>query len=285
MTTTSARLRELLAAPQAARAAGAHDGLTARLVEEAGYDVVWASSFETSASRALPDMSLLTMTDYLQAAAWMVQSTSLPVLADCDTGFGNRLNIAYTVQRYEAAGVAGICLEDKVFPKKNSFLAVGQTLEDPAEFAARIRVAKEAQRDPEFVIVARVEALIAGTGMEDALTRAHLYADAGADAILIHSKSQEPHEIKEFLEHWQRRTPVVVVPTTYFRWKTEEASRAGASLVIYANQGLRAAVQAVRDVLLEIRLTGDSASSEDVIAPVKEIFRLTDVDTWNALES
>ncbi|MBQ0825164.1 isocitrate lyase/phosphoenolpyruvate mutase family protein [Streptomyces tagetis] len=282
---TSARLRRILEAPGAARAAGAQDALTARLVEEAGFDVVWASSFVTSASRGLPDMSLLTMTDYLQAAQWMARATPLPVLADCDTGFGNRLNVALTVRSHEEAGVAGICIEDKVFPKRNSFMSSGQRLEDREEFAARVGVAKEAQRSPDFVVVARTEALIAGSGMDDAIGRARAYEAAGADAILIHSKYERPDEIEEFLRRWKGSVPVVAVPTTYYTWNIEEASRAGVSLVIYANQTMRASVQAVRDVLLRIRAEGDSASSEPDMAPVKEIFRLTEADTWNAIDA
>lgn len=277
-----ARLRASLTRPEVARAAGAHDGLTARVIEECGYDAVWASSFEISASRALPDMSLLTMTDYLEAARQMAAATDLPVLADCDTGFGNRLNAAYMVQQYEAAGIAGVCIEDKIYPKRNSFLD-GQVLEEPAEFAAKVEVAVGSRRNPDFVVMARTEALIAGLGLAAALQRCHAYADAGADAILIHSKSAEPDEVIEFLRAWHRPVPVVVVPTTYYGWDIEAAAEAGVAMVIYANQGLRSAVQAMRQVLADIRSTGSSVRVEPEIASMKEIFRLTKVDAWTAV--
>jgi phosphoenolpyruvate phosphomutase len=277
------RLRDLLNRPEVARAAGGHDGLTARVIEECGYDVIWASSFEISASRGLPDMSLLTMTDYLEPARQMAAATGLPVLADCDTGFGNRLNVAYMIQQYEAAGVAGVCIEDKIYPKRNSFLDGGQVLEDIAEFAAKIEVAGRSRANPDFVVVARSEALIAGLGIAEALARCHAYADAGADAILIHSKSPQPDEVVGFLAAWRRPVPVVVVPTTYYGWDIQAAAEAGVAMVIYANHGLRSSVQAMRQVLAEIRATGSSVRVEGEIASMKEIFRLTNVDSWTAV--
>src|SRR5256714_15508226 len=120
--TKATRLRARLSEPEVIRVSGAHDALSALVAEEVGFDAVWASSLTISASRGLPDMSLLTMTDYLQAAAHMNDACGCPVIADCDTGFGNALNVAYMVRQYEAAGVAAVCIEDKVFPKRNSFM-------------------------------------------------------------------------------------------------------------------------------------------------------------------
>ncbi|MFD0267663.1 isocitrate lyase/phosphoenolpyruvate mutase family protein [Streptomyces sp. NPDC127106] len=276
----AAQLRELLERKEIARIVGARDALTALLVEEAGFDGVWASSFEISASRALPDLGLLTMSELLEASSHVNRATSLPLLADCDTGFGGNINVVRTVDMFEAAGIAGICLEDKVFPKRNSFLGGGQNLEDPAEFAGRIEAAVRARSGSDFTVVARVEALIAGAGLDEAVRRAHLYADAGADAVLIHSKKTEPSEIREFLRAWQGRKPVVVVPTTYPHWDLAEAEAAGVSVVIYANHALRASVSAMRDVLGEIRVAGGTGGVEDTIAPMKELFGLTQVSRW-----
>ncbi|MEU2393541.1 isocitrate lyase/phosphoenolpyruvate mutase family protein [Streptomyces sp. NPDC007369] len=276
----AARLRELLERKEIARIVGARDALTALLVEEAGFDGVWASSFEISASRALPDLGLLTMSELLEASSHVNRATSLPLLADCDTGFGGNINVVRTVDMFEAAGIAGICLEDKVFPKRNSFLGGGQNLEDPAEFAGRIEAAVRARTGDDFTVVARVEALIAGAGQGEALRRAHLYADAGADAVLIHSKKTDPSEIREFLRAWQGRKPVVVVPTTYPHWDLAEAEAAGVSVVIYANHALRASVSAMRDVLSEIRVQGGTGGVEGTIAPMKELFGLTQVSRW-----
>ncbi|MGW4687679.1 isocitrate lyase/phosphoenolpyruvate mutase family protein [Streptomyces sp. NPDC004244] len=276
----AARLRELLERREIARIVGSRDALTALLVEEAGFDGLWASSFEISASRALPDLGLLTMSELLEASSHVNAATSLPLLADCDTGFGGNINVVRAVDMFEAAGIAGICLEDKVFPKRNSFLGGGQNLEDPAEFAGRIQAAVRARSGSDFTVVARVEALIAGAGLDEALRRAHLYADAGADAVLIHSKKEEPGEILDFLRAWQGRRPVVVVPTTYPHWDLAEAEEAGVSMVIYANHALRASVSAMRGVLSEIRVAGGTGGVEDTIAPMKELFGLTQVSRW-----
>lgn len=265
--------------------AGAHDGLGAALAERAGYRAVWASGLEISASHAVPDTGLLGISDYLAAARIMNQACALPVIADCDTGFGNELNVAYTVQQYEAAGIAAICIEDKVFPKVNSFAGHRQKLAPVDEFSHKIRVAKATQADPDFMVIARTEALIAGAGMDEALSRAHAYADAGADAILIHSKAKTHTEVEEFMASWAGRLPVVVVPTTYYDWTAQEAGRAGASIVIHANQGLRATVSAVMSAFTMMLNDGCSSGIEGHIASVKEIFELQRMDQWLELEA
>ncbi|MER5557147.1 MULTISPECIES: isocitrate lyase/phosphoenolpyruvate mutase family protein [unclassified Streptomyces] len=278
--TKAALFRELLERPETARIVGCRDALTALLIEEAGFDGLWASSFEISASRGLPDLGLLTMAELLEASSHANQTTGLPLLADCDTGFGGKINVVRTVQQFESADIAGVCFEDKLFPKRNSFLRGGQDLEAAEEFAGRIEAGVRARRNPDFTVVARVEALIAGRGLEEALRRAHLYADAGADAILIHSKKSTPAEIVEFLQAWQARTPIVVVPTTYPHWDLAEARAAGVSMVIYANHTLRASVSAMRDVLSEIQLHGGTAGVEGSITSMKELFGLTRVSRW-----
>jgi phosphoenolpyruvate phosphomutase len=255
------------------------------MAERAGFDIVWASSFAVSATRALPDLSLLTMTDQLQAAAQMAGSCSIPVLADCDTGFGGPLNAAYTVQMYEIAGIGGICLEDQAFPKANSFIEDRQTLASPEEFAHKIECAKRAQRSTDFVLVARTEALICGESLDSALRRAHGYVDAGADAILVHSKSSTPDEIEAFLASWNQRAPAIVIPTTYYTWTVERASRAGASLIIYANHALRAAVRSMASVMRDIYESGTTSDLEKDLASVKEILELTCLKSWVEFES
>ncbi|MCS7477825.1 isocitrate lyase/phosphoenolpyruvate mutase family protein [Umezawaea endophytica] len=283
MNTTTA-LRKMITRGEVARVAGAHDPLSANLVQASGFDGVWASSFTISAVNGLPDMSLLSMADYLDAAGRMAATCSVPVLADCDTGFGGVPNVAYLVQRYEAMGVAGVCIEDKVFPKTNSFVDQGQKLLDVDEFARKIEAGKNAQRDPDFVLVARTEALITGHGMPEALLRAHRYVDAGADAILVHSKKNSPREVIQFLDEWQGKAPVIVVPTTYHDWHFADAGNAGVSMVIYANHALRAAVRSMSQVLSRIRSSGASTSVEEHISPISEVFELTHLDEWLHLE-
>jgi phosphoenolpyruvate phosphomutase len=206
------------------------------------------------------------------------------VIADCDTGFGNELNMAHTIRQFEAAGVAAVCIEDKVFPKLNSFVGARQNLVPIEEFQRKLLTAKRVQESFDTLVIARTEALIAGAGLDEALTRAHAYADSGADAILIHSKSKSPQEVKAFLSAWQRRLPVVVVPTTYNTWSAHQAHASGASMVIYANQGLRASVAAMSHAMTVIRNEGTSEPLEPSIASVKEIFALQGLDEWMALE-
>ncbi|MFE4822138.1 isocitrate lyase/phosphoenolpyruvate mutase family protein [Streptomyces sp. NPDC056704] len=270
----AARLRELLAGPSVVRAVGAHNGLTAKLVQRAGFEAVWASSFEISASHGLPDASLVTMTQYLDATTTMDATTDIPVIADCDTGFGGPLNVAYTMRCYERAGIAALCIEDKLFPKMNSFADTGQDLLPTEEFALKIKNGKEAQTDPDTLLIARTEALIAGMEVSEALDRAHAYVTAGADAVLVHSKSRRPAEVLEFASRWDSNIPLVAVPTTYSTVTETELYDAGFRLVIYANHGLRAAVKGVQDVLGELSGTDRAQAVEERIVPMADVFAL-----------
>jgi phosphoenolpyruvate phosphomutase len=273
-------LREVLRNPSIARAAGAHDALSAVIAEQAGFDAIWASGFGISACKAVPDLSLLGMGEYLQAAREMAAACSLPVLADCDTGFGDLANVAYTVHSYQRAGIDGICIEDKVFPKSNSFAEGRQELLDPGLFAEKIACAKEAQRGEEFVVVARTEALVCGEDVAVALERAAKYAAAGADGIMVHSKSREATEITGFLHEWNRSVPLLITPTMYPQMTKEIAEQHGVSMVIYANQALRAAVEASKQVLSEILDSGSTSSVESKIASVRDVFALQCMDEW-----
>ncbi|KOG28529.1 isocitrate lyase/phosphoenolpyruvate mutase family protein [Streptomyces resistomycificus] len=281
--------RSVLAARRAAgsavRVAGAHDALGGRLAEAAGFDAVWASSLEVSAARCLPDASVLTMTEYLEAAANTQKALGIPVVADVDTGYGNNLNVAHMVREYEAAGITAVAIEDKQFPKMNSFVATSHTLLDTDTFASKLRVAKQAQRTEDFFVIARTEALIDGLGVEVALERCHAYVDAGADGVLVHSKKPTNEQVLAFLAEWQDRAPVVVVPTTYPDWHIDDAVKAGVSTVIYANQGLRATIRALRETFSTIVDQGATTELEDRIASVKDIFALQGLAEWQELES
>jgi phosphoenolpyruvate phosphomutase len=279
-----AALRQAFADRRLLRVAGAHNGLTARLAEQAGFDGIWASSFEISAAHGVPDVSLLGLAEFLNEASTMQRTVDLPVIADCDTGFGGSLNAAFTMMRYEAAGIAAVCIEDKVFPKRNSFVATGQELLEAEEFASKIEAATRARARPDTVLIARTEAFICGLGLEEALSRSHLYVDAGADAILIHSKSAGPEEVLSFLDEWQNRAPVVVVPTTYAAWNATAAAEAGAAIVIYANHGLRATVRAVRETWESVLADDTSLNVEPQIATVKEIFEVSRMNQWLDIE-
>lgn len=279
-------LRRGLDADGVVRVAGAHDALSAVLAERHGFDALWASGFGICAVQAMPDASILTMTELLAAASAMSQASRLPVIADCDTGFGGVNNVVRMVQAYERAGIAGVCIEDKEFPKRNSFLA-GHDLADVDEFAAKVSAAKNAQTDPDLVVIARVEALIAGAGMEEALSRGSAYAAAGADAILIHSKVDTPREVVEFAERWRTSDtskPLAVVPTTYESVTWQELGDAGIKIVIYANQALRAAIRAMDSAFARISEAGTSAPLAAELATLAEVFALTHADELDANE-
>lgn len=259
------------------RLVGAHNGLTAKLVEENGFEGVWASGFEIAASHALPDADILTMNDYLSAASDINDSVSLPVVADCDTGFGNSNNVIQMVRKYENAGIAAVCIEDKLFPKVNSYVPGRQELASVSEFIGKIMAAKSAQKDKDFMVFARIEALIAGWGMEEALKRAKAYADAGADAILIHSKKNTPEEIITFAKAWNNYKPVIIVPTSYPTFTENQMKELKIKMVIYANQGLRAAVKNINNVFSYINKFGISGIDIDV-ATMQEVFTLQGMD-------
>lgn len=255
---------------------GARDALEAKLIEEAGFDFVWSSSLGISAAYGVPDASLVSMNQYLQAARAMREQVTIPILADCDTGYGNDRNVAYAVKLFEEAGIRGACFEDKSFPKENSLLPDGrQRLEDQDEFARKIQAAVEARKSEDFAVVARVEALIAGWGLEEALQRSRVYQNAGADLILIHSRSASPDEIIEFCGAWDGTIPLVLVPTVYPSL-TEKKIRAlgNVRLVIYANQPLRAAVRAQEELLAEIRRAGGIHTVDPFMVPLGRIFEI-----------
>lgn len=255
---------------------GAHDGLTATLAENAGFDAVWAGGLGISSSFRVADAGLLTMTEFLNAAVQIHAGCTVPIIADVDAGFGDVNVVRRMVQLYEAAGIDAICIEDKQYPKRNSFRD-GHQLEEPAAFAQKIAVAKAAQRGTDFVVVARLESLIAGAGMDDALSRAELYHDAGADAVLIHSRASHAGEIREFCDRWQRTgrdVPVLCVPTTYASVTARELGEMGVRGVIYANQAIRASTKAVSEVLAAIAKHDSSFPIESSLTTLGELFEL-----------
>ena len=268
------KLRELFSKEGLVRIAGAHDGITAKLVELNGFDGVWASGFEISTSYAVPDANILTMTQYLQAASVMNDAVLIPIVADCDTGYGNSNNVMHMVRKYEAAGIAAVTIEDKRFPKVNSYIPGRQELAPIAEFVGKILAAKNTQQTEEFMVIARVEALIAGWGQEEALKRAHAYVEAGADAILIHSKSNTPDEIISFAKAWDFSAPLVIVPTSYPMITEREIEQLGIKMVIYANHGLRAAIKAVNEVFSQIKKDRRLDAISDRVVPMNEVFEL-----------
>lgn len=273
------KLRAALKRPGALKIVGAHDALSARLIERAGFDGVWASGFAISASlKCIPDASFITSSEQLEVERNIAEAVNIPVISDCDTGYGNALNVMRTVNDRERAGVAAICIEDNVYPKRCSFYAgVRRELIPIEEHCGKIKAAKAAQINPEFMIIARTEALIAGWGQEEALKRAEAYAEAGADAVLIHSKSKTFDELKAVYKAWSGRVPLVVVPTIFDQTTAAEMEEAGAKIIIYANQPVRAAIRAMRDTLDLIKQDTRPGAANDRIVTLPEVYDIVGV--------
>jgi len=270
-----ARLRALLLSPQLEFLLEAHNGVSARIVEQAGFAGIWASGLAISSQFGVRDSNEASWTQVVEMLEFMADATQVPILLDGDTGYGNFNNMRRLVRKLEQRGIAGVAIEDKQFPKTNSFIdGEHQPLAGMDEFCGKIKAGKDSQRDDDFCIVARVEALIAGWGMAEALRRAAAYHDAGADAILIHSKRSRADEVLAFAREWAGRAPLVIIPTTYYGTPTEVFRRAGISTVIWANHTLRAAIAAMQTVSREIHRRQSVAAVEDRIAPVQQVFRL-----------
>ncbi len=272
---TTRTFRQLLQSDRTEFAMEAHNGLSARIVQEAGFDAIWASGLSMSAALGVRDNNEASWTQVLEVLEFMADAVNIPILVDADTGYGNFNNVRRLVHKLEQRGVAAMCIEDKLFPKTNSFIrSEGQPLADIREFAGKITAAKDSQSDPDFSVVARVEALIAGWGQDEALRRAIAYHEAGADAILIHSKRNTPDQILEFVAAFEGRCPVVIVPTMYASTPTEVFEAAGVNLVIWANHLIRSSITAMQAAARQIHSERSVAGLEDRIASVKEIFRL-----------
>lgn len=273
------QLRELLESNELSFLMEAHNGLSAQIVEEAGFKGIWASGLALSSQFGVRDCNEASWTQVVDMLEFMVDATSIPILLDGDTGYGDFNNVRRLVRKLEQRGVAGVCIEDKIFPKTNSFIdSERQPLTDMEEFCGKIRAAGDSRINPDFCIVARVEALIAGWGQDEALKRAEAYRQAGADAILIHSRSSQPHEILDFCKSWDRRHPLVIVPTKYYSTPTDLFREAGVSTVIWANHTLRASIKAMQLATAEIVRTESLVRVEDRIAPLNEVFRLQGSD-------
>ena len=268
------RLRSLLQSSRLEFFMEAHNGLSARIVEEAGFAGIWASGLAISAQFGVRDNNEASWTQVVDVLEFMADATTLPILLDGDTGYGNFNNMRRLVRKLEQRSVAGVCIEDKVFPKSNSFVGEWQPLADIDEFCGKIKAGRDSRTDPDFCIVARVEALIAGWGLDEALRRAEAYHEAGADAILIHSSSRRPDEIVACAREWADRAPLVIVPTRYYSTPTDVFRRAGISVVIWANPMIRACVGAMQAVARTVHASETLVEVEDQVAPLEEVFRL-----------
>ena len=280
-------LRRLINAKKIVRICESHSGLTGLIIENTHvmvnnvrheFDGMWASSLTDSTSKGKPDIEAVDLTTRLHDLNDALEVTTKPIIFDGDTG-GKMEHFTFTVRTLERLGISAIIIEDKVGLKKNSLFgtAVKQEQDSIEGFCAKIRTGKQAQITEDFMVIARIESLIAGKGIDDALERALAYIDAGADGIMIHSKEQTGDDIKQFclaLRQKNATIPIVVVPTTYNHITEEELSSWGVNIVIYANHLLRAAYPAMVKCAETILTHGRSLEANDLCMPIKEILEL-----------
>ncbi len=277
--TRAKRLRQLLFSKDVAILMEAHNGLSAKLAEEAGFQAIWGSGLAVSAALGVRDSNEASWTQILDVMEFMTDATGIPILLDGDTGYGNFNTVRRLVRKLEQRSIAGVCIEDKLFPKTNSFIdSEAQPLAEIDEFCGKIAAAKDTQRDSDFIVVARTEAFIAGWGLQEALLRATAYAETGADLILVHSARKDSEEILSFMASWKLDTPVVIVPTKYPSESLQSFTTAGISNFIFANHSIRTVITALQKNLKTLHETSDLMSLEDQIAPVAEIFRLQNTE-------
>ena len=260
---------------QFVKVCGAFDVMSAKLAEMNDFDAIWASGFGISSARALPDAGIITMTELLDAVTFMAEACSIPVIADCDTGYGGPNNVAHLVKKFENAGIAGICIEDKTFPKENSLFKDGkQEMIAKKDFVAKLIAAKNAKKNPDFVIIGRTEALIADLGVEEALDRATAYEKAGADIIFVHSRKKNPDEIFEFYEKWKGKTPLMAVPTAFPTVALDELKSRGVQMVVFAHQTTLAAFAAISDVVKQMSEIKSLSDLSTKLASMDDLFKL-----------
>ncbi|WMY75958.1 phosphoenolpyruvate mutase [Buttiauxella selenatireducens] len=269
------QLREMISGPDLNFLMESHNALSAKIAEQAGFSGLWASGLTISAALGLSDRNEASWTQVLDVVEFMTDHVNIPVLLDGDTGFGNYHNVIRLVKKLSQKHVSGVCLEDKIFPKMNSFLGESQKLADIDDFCSKIKAAKDTQLDDDFTVIARTEALISGLGMSEALKRAEHYRQAGADAILIHSKSDNADEILTFSAEWACRGPLVIVPTKYYSTPTEIFQQARISTIIWANHSLRSSIVAMRETTRHIFENQSISHIEQDIATLEDVFALT----------
>lgn len=285
-----AQLRRLLKMKPWLRAIEASNGLSALIVEnvkvddpENGavreYDAMWVSSLCDSTFKGKPDTELVDFTSRLRTIHDIMEVSTKPIILDGDTG-GRAEHFSHMIRTLERVGVSAVIIEDKTGLKQNSLFGTDavQTLDDPREFAVKLNIGKQAQVSDDFMIIARLESLIAGLGVDDALMRAKIYIEqGGADGIMIHSRHKDGDEIREFMRRFREYTteiPVIVVPTTYNHIPESELAEMGASIVIHANHLLRSAYPAMLDTATRILENGRSLEVDDELMSIKDVLKL-----------
>ena len=254
---------------------GAYDGLSARLAEESGCDAVWASGFSIATSKSVPDRNVVSFGELVGRVSDMVDATRLPIIVDCDEGHGSLEVTLRLVRRLQRVGARGVCVEDNVFPKRNSFNGShGRRLLDASAFCRKIEAMRESA--PGMLLIARTEALIAGKSLDEAYERAVAYAAAGADYLLIHSTFEDGDEFRELASGWTHEKPLVTIPTNAIDVSFQEFVDMGYKMVIFANQVLRASIYAMRSYLSRVLESKSTSCFRTQMVSMGEIFDLVD---------
>lgn len=283
------RLKQLLQIRPIVKALEVHSGLTGLIVEKTvvehegeldQFDAMWISSLCDSTSKGKPDIELVDMTSRFRTIDDVMEVTTKPIIFDGDTG-GQIEHFVYTVRSLERMGVSAVIIEDKTGLKKNSLFGteVEQTQDSIEHFSEKIRAGKKTQLTNDFMIIARIESLILERGMDDALLRATSFVEAGADAIMIHSRKKEPDEILNFCDRFRKKdkeTPLVVVPSSYNTITEEELNAHGVNIVIYANQLTRSAFPAMEQTAKDILRYHRAKEVDDRLMPIRDILTLID---------
>ena len=279
------KLRELLVSDKTDFLLEAHNGISAKIVEKSGFKGIWASSLALSAQFGVRDNNEASWSQIVDMLEFMSDATNIPILLDGDTGYGNFNNMRRLVKKLEQRQIGGVCIEDKEFPKTNSFIqGERQPLAKIGEFCSRIKAGKDSQENPDFCIIARLEGFITGWGLTEVLKRAEHYHAAGADAILVHSKESTAAQVLDFVREWAGRTPVVIIPTKYYSTPTQVFEKAKINLVIWANHMIRASVSTMEKVSAEIHTSRAVTNIEDQLTPIKALFKLQGADELLAAE-
>ena len=282
-----ARLKRLINSKDVVRILEVHSGLSGLIAEKTKikednidreFDGMWISSLTDSTSKGKPDIELVDLTSRLNTINDVLEVTTKPIILDGDTG-GQTEHFVYMVKTLERLGVSAVIIEDKKGLKKNSLFGtdVQQTRSTIEEFTEKIRAGKQSQVTDEFMIISRIESLILKAGMEDALTRAKAYIEAGTDGIMIHSKEKKPDEILEFLNNYSKfdsKVPVIVVPSSYNSITEDELAAAGANVVIHANHMLRSAYPNMQKTAESILKHHRSLEADEYCMPIKKILHL-----------
>lgn len=256
----------------------ANDAITAKLVEEFGFDGIWVSSFESSARMGLVDNETINLTDMLTITIPIVNSVNISVIVDADTGYGGIEQVVRAVREFEKIGVSAITIEDNIFPKSNSLWGGKLELLSMEKHGAKIKAAIDVRKSKEFCIIARTEALIRGYGIKEALKRANYYADCGADLILMHSREITGTVALEVPKFWKRCVPLVIIPSKFPHITNEQLFSAGYSIVIYANQTMRSKIYGVKKILKILKSEGNAKAIEPYISSLDEFRNLTPIE-------